>query len=116
MVGHTHVPLACDGEAAPLRPGDGARIALDGRRWLLNPGAVGQSRDRTLRARFLVLDVDRGEAAFHAVGYDVRRTRAALRAHGLPAHSIHLAPWRPKRALRPAVRVVRRAQRAWGRR
>ena len=111
IVGHTHVPMACDGAGPPARPGDGERVVLGERRWLLNPGAVGQSRERLVRARLLVLDLDRSEAVFHAVRYDTRRTRAALRSHGLPARSIHLAPWRPKRILRPAVRALRHAQR-----
>jgi predicted phosphodiesterase len=116
VVGHTHVALACDGRGEPQRPGGGARVALAGSAWLLNPGAVGQSRERTVRARFLVLDLDRAEAEFHAVRYDTRRARAALRSRGLPAGSIQLAPWRPRRLLRPVVRAGRSAQRALQRR
>jgi predicted phosphodiesterase len=111
VVGHTHRPLACDEYAAAPRLGRRARIALDGgRRWLLNPGAVGQSREARLRARFMLLDLDRREVTFHAVRYDVRRTRALLREAGLPARSVHLAPWRPKAFLRPAIRAGRRWQ------
>jgi predicted phosphodiesterase len=111
VVGHTHRPLASDGYAAKRPPGGRARVRLDsGRRWLVNPGAVGQSREALRRARFMVLDLDRREVTFHAVRYDVRRTRALLREHDLPTGSIHLAPWRPKTVLRPAIRYGRRLQ------
>ncbi len=106
VLGHTHRALACDGGATvPPR-----RVELGTRRWVLNPGAVGQSREPLVRARCLVLDLERREVTFHAVRYDVRRTRALLRRHGRPAGSVHLPPWRLKAVLRPAVRAVRRAQ------
>jgi predicted phosphodiesterase len=107
VVGHTHRAFASDGARAARR----GRVALDGAdRWLLNAGAVGQSREARVRARFMVLDLERREAAFHAIRYDVRRSRELLRRHDRPTRSVHLPPWRPKALLRPAVRVVRRAQ------
>ena len=107
VLGHTHRALASDGRAAARASG---RVALGGaERWLLNPGAVGQSREPLVRARFMVLDTERREASFHAVRYDVRRTRSLLRRHGLPARSVHLAPWRPKALVRPVVRAARGA-------
>jgi predicted phosphodiesterase len=107
VVGHTHRAFASDGASATRR----GRVTLDGSdRWLLNPGAVGQSREALVRARFMVLDLERREAAFHAIRYDVRRSRALLRRHDRPTRSVHLPPWRLKALLRPAIRVVRRAQ------
>ena len=111
VVGHTHRPLASDGVTGSRPPAADTPVALGGdRRWLLNPGAVGQARERAIRARFMVLDVDRREATFHAVRYDVRRSRRLLREAGLPARSIHLAPWRPKTVLRPAIRAGRQVE------
>lgn len=110
VVGHTHRAFATDGALASPRIGARRRVSLKGTGgWLLNPGAVGQSRERRVRARFVVLDLEREEATFHAIRYDVRRTRALLRRHNLPAGSIHLPPWRLKALLRPAIRVARRA-------
>jgi hypothetical protein len=63
----------------------------------------------------MVLDLAAREATFHAVRYDVRRSRALLRRHGRPARSVHLPPWRLKAVLRPAIRIVRRAQSRIGR-
>ena len=109
VLGHTHRAFATDGVSPSPRLGSRGSVTLGGvGRWLLNPGAVGQSRERRVRARFMVLDLDRQEAVFHAVRYDVRRSRALLRRQRLPARSLHLAPWRPKALLRPAIRAARR--------
>ena len=116
VLGHTHRAFAFDGVTGAAPHG---AVSLDGAgRWLLNPGAVGQSREPLIRARFMVLDLERRDATFRAVRYDVRRARALLRRKGLPARSLHLPPWRLKALLRPGIRVVRRAQarvhRRWG--
>ncbi|MDQ4081843.1 MAG: metallophosphatase family protein, partial [Actinomycetota bacterium] len=48
LVGHSHVALALSVSDERLSGGlapDGTEIELEGTRWLLNPGAVGQPRD-----------------------------------------------------------------------
>jgi len=59
---------------------------------LLNPGSVGQSRDRQARVRFALLDLEREEVRFFSQSYDVAACRAALRREGLSPGSCHLAP------------------------
>ena len=85
LVGHSHVALALawDGEtiAGGLAPGS-TELDLSGRRWLLNPGSVGQPRDNDRRAAWLLLDGER--ASFRRVGYDVAATQAEMREAGLP--------------------------------
>jgi len=87
LVGHSHVALALtlDGEriAGGLAPA-GERIELDGRRWLLNPGSVGQPRDGDPRAAWLLLDLERGFATFHRVAYSIEETQIEMRERGLP--------------------------------
>jgi len=87
LVGHSHVALqvslndrALDGGLA----GDGTVLDLGTRRWLLNPGSVGQPRDGDPRAAYLVLDLDVQRAAFHRVDYDIAATQAEIRAAALP--------------------------------
>jgi diadenosine tetraphosphatase ApaH/serine/threonine PP2A family protein phosphatase len=88
LVGHSHVALAIstgadddlDGAPAP----EGTEIELAGRRWLLNPGSVGQPRDGDPRAAWLLIDFDVGRAAFRRVPYPVEQTQAEIRARGLP--------------------------------
>jgi predicted phosphodiesterase len=86
--GHTHVPIAftqVDGRMRTLAPRAGNTVALGGGRTLLNPGSVGQPRDRDPRASYLVLDLEAGTATWGRVAYDVEAVGAAMRAAGLPA-------------------------------
>ncbi len=86
LFGHTHVP------AAFVRKGGGAvaaapleRFRLErGDRAMLNPGSVGQPRDRDPRASFLIFDTDTGEASWIRVPYDVKGCREKILAAGLP--------------------------------
>jgi predicted phosphodiesterase len=108
VLGHTHEALAVgERRGELLRGGHGTVHLAAGERHLLNPGSVGQSRERRARARVLVLDLERREATFHAVSYDVAGCRAALRRVGLPPGSCHVSP-------SPVARVRRRVRRAVG--
>jgi predicted phosphodiesterase len=113
ILGHTHqawiyhqrdgtIPLAM-ADAVPLPPG----------RVLVNPGSVGQSRQRERRplARFMLLDVARRQASLLSSAYDVAASRRALRQHHLPPEAIHLRPGRLATARRRASGVLRRYQR-----
>jgi predicted phosphodiesterase len=109
VLGHTHQPLAVIAAGAlatdrvPLAPGE---------RVVLNPGSVGQSREREPLARALVLDLAAGEARFVHTGYDSEACRAALRRRGLDPMSCHLPP----APFPGAYRLRRIARRALGRR
>ena len=96
VVGHTHRPLAASGGRAAR----GREVALGDARWLLNPGAVGQARERRLRVRAALLDLEARTMHFRAVRYDATEVRAGLARAHLPAEAIHRRP--PLRAaLRP---------------
>ena len=102
VVGHTHASVAHgqrSGRTLSRRTGS---VRLSGaERFLLNPGAVGQSRQRSPHARALVLDCDRHLASFVDVPYDIEACRRALRERGLPQDSVHRKP--------PATVIVARA-------
>src|SRR5436305_1057265 len=87
LVGHSHVALALgwDGRGLDggLAPG-GTDLELGRRRWLLNPGSVGQPRDGDPRAAWLLIDISTGRAAFRRVPYPIEQTQAEIRARGLP--------------------------------
>jgi hypothetical protein len=109
MLGHTHRPFASDGVAALHGLREGRQVALGRERaWVLNPGAVGQSRQTSIRSRFMVLDLERREAVFRASSYDVRAARRRLRSYGLSAAGIHVPPWRPRTLVRRARRAASR--------
>jgi diadenosine tetraphosphatase ApaH/serine/threonine PP2A family protein phosphatase len=87
LVGHSHVALdlafdgnELDGGQAP----DGTEAQLTGRRWLLNPGSVGQPRDGDPRAAWLLVDLTLGRARFHRTVYAIEETQTEIREDGLP--------------------------------
>jgi diadenosine tetraphosphatase ApaH/serine/threonine PP2A family protein phosphatase len=87
LVGHSHAALAISLDGTSLEGGlapDGTEIELARRRWLLNPGSVGQPRDGDPRAAYLVLDFDAARAYFRRVPYPVERTQAEIRERKLP--------------------------------
>src|SRR5439155_19064797 len=58
LVGHSHVPLAISLAGDELAGGiasGGTETEVNGARWLLNPGSVGQPRDGDPRAAYLLL-------------------------------------------------------------
>lgn len=116
VLGHTHEPFAFGSRSGELlRAATGTVELAPGERHLLNPGSVGQSRDRHAFARFCVLDTDARTATFEAIEYDTRANRAALRSRGRPASSSHQKPTALRAARRVAGRVrwsVRRRLRA----
>lgn len=97
LVGHTHVPAIFEAQSTgkePVRASDvtnsilnnGAAARLrSGRRYILNPGAVGQPRDGDPRASFGVLDTRRWTFTLHREEYDVDAARRATEQAGLPA-------------------------------
>jgi diadenosine tetraphosphatase ApaH/serine/threonine PP2A family protein phosphatase len=87
LIGHTHVPLAIRTEGGSIAGGiaaGGTEVALDGKRWLLNPGSVGQPRDGDPRAAWLLVDLGARTASFRREEYAVERTQEEILACGLP--------------------------------
>ncbi len=85
--GHTHRPIAFveTHEGMDERvPSEGGRVTLDEGRMLLNPGSVGQPRDGSPDASYLVIDLADRSCTWHRAPYDVRRVQDAMRTVGLP--------------------------------
>lgn len=76
LVGHSHVPFAYaeQPELRDARSDDW--FELGAKRWVMNPGSVGQPRDGDWRAAYLLLDlaVSGWRARFRRVNYDVTQT------------------------------------------
>ena len=83
--GHTHVPAVfqLDGERVTSTLGRGV-VALHGRA-LVNPGSVGQPRDRDPRSAWAILDTEGRTVEFMRTVYDVAETQRRIRDRGLPA-------------------------------
>lgn len=88
--GHSHIPSIFTLEPAGIRVEAvrEARYKLrleKGKRYLVNPGSVGQPRDRNPRAAYAIFDADAGVVHFDRVPYDVGATRRKIQRAGLPA-------------------------------
>lgn len=86
LVGHSHLPFWAEetGSGAAFHPAPhGARLALAGRRLILNPGSIGQPRDGDPRAGYLLYDQDAATVAWRRVAYDIDAAQRRIRAAGL---------------------------------
>jgi diadenosine tetraphosphatase ApaH/serine/threonine PP2A family protein phosphatase len=93
LFGHTHVP-ACyvlSLEEPDLLlvedTGQGRPVVLsldERRRFVVNPGAVGQPRDGDPRAAYAVYDAEARTLALARIEYDVERAQRRIRDAGLP--------------------------------
>lgn len=89
--GHTHLPTLfvdddgrIDGYA--MRDGDPMSLAANaGKRFMVNPGSVGQPRDGDARASMMIVDVEAATAIVHRVPYAIERAAGKIRDAGLPA-------------------------------
>lgn len=87
--GHTHIPSLFvaqgrDVQVAILR-GDGGSLELEsGKRYLINPGSIGQPRDRDPRAAYMTYDSDKRIVRWHRVEYPVERAQQRIVKAGLP--------------------------------
>jgi diadenosine tetraphosphatase ApaH/serine/threonine PP2A family protein phosphatase len=59
------------------------------RRYLLNPGSIGQPRDGDPRAGFAIADLEHGVVEFWRVPYDISVVQSRMRTAGLPEPLVH---------------------------
>lgn len=89
LFGHTHLPAVFsideEGNVRGFAVRDSATVKLaPGERYLINPGSVGQPRDRNPASSFIILDTDRRRVQFFRIPYDLERTQSSIRKAGLP--------------------------------
>jgi diadenosine tetraphosphatase ApaH/serine/threonine PP2A family protein phosphatase len=92
FVGHTHLPsvyyLGENHRSARLFiPEAGTRLVLSPRA-ILNPGSVGQPRDRDSRAAYAIFIPDEQVWEYRRVPYDVESVQKRMRLAGLPERHI----------------------------
>lgn len=109
VCGHTHHAAIYSRDRGFSLVAPAAELALaPGAAHVVNPGAVGQSRDGLLLARYAVLDTERQTIAYRGVPYDHEATVRKLRAARLVPHVVQLRP----RGLR---RYLESGKRRWAR-
>ncbi|MBN2045939.1 MAG: metallophosphoesterase family protein [Anaerolineales bacterium] len=92
LIGHSHIPLMFyqedpEGDVRLLFPPPGLTQQLKPRA-ILNPGSVGQPRDRDRRASYALFDPEFETWAIKRVEYDIRATQEDMRAVDLPSRHI----------------------------
>jgi predicted phosphodiesterase len=96
FVGHSHIQSMFELDededrviAAPSRVAEAVPLP---RRCIVNPGSVGQPRDRDPRSAYAVFDTEARTWEARRVGYDVAVVQKRIRDAGLPArHALRLA-------------------------
>ena len=95
LMGHTHVPIFIEFDRTARRllrmisqPDQLDEITYvddaAARRYLVNPGSVGQPRDGDPRASCAIIDTERHQIGVRRCPYDVAAAQRKIRAAGLP--------------------------------
>lgn len=92
FVGHTHLPViftlnANDSQAQLTIPVVNTGIKLKPRT-IINPGSVGQPRDRDPRAAYAIYDPDANTWEYRRIGYDIQAVQKRMRKASLPERHI----------------------------
>lgn len=96
FVGHSHIQSAyfLDRERHRVRPviiRPGEAVPLYEGKWILNPGSVGQPRDRDPRAAYAIFDSEAHTWETRRVVYDIAEVQERIRKLGLPIkHALRL--------------------------
>jgi predicted phosphodiesterase len=88
--GHTHIPSLfwLEGRTLGVRAlrGPSGRVQLDPNgRYLINPGSIGQPRDRDPRASYMTYDSERALVRWYRIPYPIAEAQRRIRKAGLPA-------------------------------
>lgn len=86
FVGHSHRPLiVVKTEAEPPKSRDPEEVVLEpGKRYLINPGSVGQPRDSDPRAAYGLYEEETGKYRLKRIPYDIRNAQEKILKAGLP--------------------------------
>lgn len=107
FVGHTHWPVifvtGASGTPHVVPPQD--FVCEDGKRYIVNPGSVGQPRDGEARASYCVYDTADQSVRWRRVPFDLDAYRGALAAAGVPASMSCFLRHDPRRG-RPPLREI----------
>lgn len=87
LVGHTHTPCifieSVDFKVSLLKPASSDRW-IPCKRFILNPGSVGQPRDGDPRASYVLWDTEENSFLFRRVAYDIDSVIKRIEERGIP--------------------------------
>lgn len=82
--GHTHVPVAFVRDSM-VRGGTYSKFKVEpGKKYFVNVGSVGQSRDGVAKATYVIYDMVEQTIELRRLDYDIATAQAKIRAAGLP--------------------------------
>lgn len=82
--GHTHWPMAFVRDEGVHRIATDRIQLTNGNKYFVNPGSVGQPRDRDWRAAYCLYDVEQHVIEQRRITYDLETTQRKIRDAGLP--------------------------------
>ena len=91
LVGHSHLAFLYQAYQSPAEFLDftvDEDYSLVGEPWIINPGSVGQPRDRDPRPSYALYDSQKGTIERHRVVYDIQATQEKMRLAKLPQYLI----------------------------
>jgi len=94
FVGHTHTPVIYElmpetGETRANPPRYREKHTMNGNRQIINPGSIGQPRDRNPDAAYGILDTETGQFEHRRIPYDISDVQARMRSHDMPPRLIN---------------------------
>src|SRR5712672_4344744 len=82
--GHTHVPVAFIRDSV-VRGGTYSKFKVEaGRKYFVNVGSVGQSRDGVAKATYVIYDLDEQSIDLRRLDYDIPKAQKKILEAGLP--------------------------------
>lgn len=92
FVGHTHLPvifhLKEDDYIARLSIPPANKVSELEKRTIVNPGSVGQPRDRDPRASYVIFDPSENSWDYRRIDYDIPAVQELMTAAGLPERHV----------------------------
>ena len=83
--GHTHVPVAFVRDSM-VRGGTYSKFRVEpGKKYFVNVGSVGQSRDGVAKATYVIYDLNEGSIELRRLDYDIPKAQKKILEAGLPA-------------------------------
>ncbi len=88
--GHTHLPMIFiedhdrQIECLPIYGNSESLPLEEGKRYLINPGSLGQPRDGNCRAAYAMLDSEEMTITFHRIDYDIEKEMESIKDADLP--------------------------------
>jgi predicted phosphodiesterase len=82
--GHTHVPVAFVRDSM-VRGGTYSKFRVEpGKKYFVNVGSVGQSRDGVAKATYVIYDLNEGSIELRRLDYDIPKAQKKILEAGLP--------------------------------